>query len=50
MGEACSLCKNVEVIYHYVHMRVMIMLNYDYLVVENEDTKNGSLVYLLCLA
>jgi hypothetical protein len=42
MGEACSLCTNVEVIYHYVHMRVMlmVMLNYDYLVVENEDTKN----------
>jgi hypothetical protein len=34
MGEACSLCTNVEVLYHYVHMRVMVMLNYDYLVVE----------------
>jgi hypothetical protein len=34
---------SVEVIYHYVHMRVMVvvMLNYDYLVVENDDTKNG---------
>jgi hypothetical protein len=33
---------SVEVIYHYVHMRVMVMvmLNYDYLVVENDDTKN----------
>jgi hypothetical protein len=43
MGEACSLCINVEVIYHYVHMRfmVMVMLNYDYLVVKNVDTKNG---------
>jgi hypothetical protein len=42
MAEACSLCTNVEVLYHYVHMRVMvmIMLNYDYLVVENDDTKN----------
>jgi hypothetical protein len=42
MGEACSLCTNVEVLYHYVHMRVMVivMLNYDYLVVENDDTKN----------
>jgi hypothetical protein len=29
------LCINVEVLYHYVHMRVMVMLNYDYLVVEN---------------
>jgi hypothetical protein len=26
MGEACSLCTNVEVLYHYVHMRVMVML------------------------
>jgi hypothetical protein len=34
MGEACSLCTNVEVLYHHIHMRVMIMLNYDYLVVE----------------
>jgi hypothetical protein len=43
MGEACSLCTNLEVLYHYVHMRVMVMvmLNYDYLVVENDDTKNG---------
>jgi hypothetical protein len=42
MGEACSLCTNVEVLYHYVHMRVMVMVmfNYDYLVVKNEDTKN----------
>jgi hypothetical protein len=41
MGEACSLCTNVEMLYHYVQMRVMvmIMLNYDYLVVENDDTK-----------
>jgi hypothetical protein len=29
------LCTNVEVLYHYVHMRVMVILNYDYLVVEN---------------
>jgi hypothetical protein len=42
MGEACLLCTNVEVLYHYVHMRVMVivMLNYDYLVVKNDDTKN----------
>jgi hypothetical protein len=38
MGEACSLCTNVEVLYHYVHMRFMVMLNYG---VENDDTKNG---------
>jgi hypothetical protein len=52
MGEACSLYTNVEVLYHYVHMRVMVMvmLNYDYLVVENDDTKNGLLVYHACLA
>jgi hypothetical protein len=34
MGETCSLCTNVEVLYHHVHMRVMIMLKYDYLVVK----------------
>jgi hypothetical protein len=41
MGEACSLCTNVEVLYHYVYMRVMVilMLNYDYLVVKNYDIK-----------
>jgi hypothetical protein len=31
----------VEVIYHYVHIRFMIMFNYNYLVVENDDSKNG---------
>jgi hypothetical protein len=41
MSEACSLCTNIEVIYHYLYMIVMVMLNYDYLVVENDDTKNG---------
>jgi hypothetical protein len=41
VGEACSLCTNVEVLYHYGRMRVMVMLNYDYLVVKNDDTKNG---------
>jgi hypothetical protein len=35
-------CHSVEVVYHYVHMRVMVMSNYDYLVVEKiDDTKNG---------
>jgi hypothetical protein len=42
MGEACSLCSNVEVLYRHVHMGFMVRLNYDYLVVENDDTKNGS--------
>jgi hypothetical protein len=37
MGEACSLCSNVEVLFYYVHMSFMIMFNYDYLVVENDD-------------
>jgi hypothetical protein len=32
MGEACSLCLNVEVIYHHVHMRFIVRFNYDYLV------------------
>jgi hypothetical protein len=41
MGDACSLCPNVEVLYHHVHMRFMISFNYDYLVVKNDDTKNG---------
>jgi hypothetical protein len=41
MGEACSLCSNVEVLYHHVHMRFMIRFNYDYLVVKNDDTKSG---------
>jgi hypothetical protein len=39
MGEACLLCTSVEVIILYVHMRFMVMLNYDYLVVENEILK-----------
>jgi hypothetical protein len=39
MGEACSLCSNVEALYHHVHMRFMVMFNYDYLVVENDDIK-----------
>jgi hypothetical protein len=41
MGEACSLCTNVEVLYHYVRMRDYGYVNYDYLVVENDDSKNG---------
>jgi hypothetical protein len=41
MSEAFSLCLNVEVLFHYVHMRFMIMFNYDYLVVKIDDTKNG---------
>jgi hypothetical protein len=41
MGEACSLYSNVEVLYHHVHMRFMVRFNYDYLVAENDDTKNG---------
>jgi hypothetical protein len=50
MGEACSLCTNVEVLYHYILMGFMVMFNYGYLVVKNDDTKNGLLVYLACLA
>jgi hypothetical protein len=34
-------CHSIEVLYHYVHMRVMVMSNYDYLIVKNDDTKNG---------
>jgi hypothetical protein len=50
MGEARSLRPNVEVLFHYVHMRFKVMFNYDYLVVENDDIKNGSLSYHACLA
>jgi hypothetical protein len=41
MGEACSLCLNVEVLYRHVHMRFMLRFNYDYLVGKNDDTKKG---------
>jgi hypothetical protein len=41
MGEACSLCLNVEVLYHHVHIRFMVRFNYDYLVVKTDDTKIG---------
>jgi hypothetical protein len=40
MSETCSLCSNIEVLYHHVYMRFMIMFNYDYLIVENDNTKN----------
>jgi hypothetical protein len=39
MGDAYSLCY-VEVTFHYVHMRFIVMFNYDYLIVENDDNKN----------
>jgi hypothetical protein len=39
MGEACSLCSNIEVLFHHVHMRLMVRFKYDYLVVEINDTK-----------
>jgi hypothetical protein len=41
MGEACSLCSNIEVLFHHVHMRLMVRFKYDYLVVEINDTKIG---------
>jgi hypothetical protein len=34
-------CHCVEVLFHHVHMRLMFLFNYDYLVVEINDTKNG---------
>jgi hypothetical protein len=40
MSEAYSLCTNVEVIHHYFILDYGYV-NYDYLVVENDDTKNG---------
>jgi hypothetical protein len=33
-------CHSVEVVYHHVHMRFMVMFNYDYLIVDNDDIKN----------
>jgi hypothetical protein len=41
MGEACTLCTKIVVLFHRVHLRFMVMFNYDYLVVKNDDTKNG---------
>jgi hypothetical protein len=41
MGEACSLRPNVEVLYLHVYIRFLVTFNYNYLVVENDDTKNG---------
>jgi hypothetical protein len=32
---------SIEVLYHHVHMRFIVIFNYDYLLVENDDTKNG---------
>jgi hypothetical protein len=49
MGEACWMCTNVEVIHHYV-IWVYGYVNYDYLIVKNDDTKNGWLSYHACLA
>jgi hypothetical protein len=34
-------CHSVEVLFHHVHMRLMVRFNYDYLVDEINDTKNG---------
>jgi hypothetical protein len=50
MGEACSLLSFREVLFHYVHMRLMVRFNYDYLVVEINDTKIGWLSYYACIA
>jgi hypothetical protein len=41
MGEVCPLCLSIEVLYHHVHMRFMVRFNYDYLVLDINDTKNG---------
>jgi hypothetical protein len=38
----------VEVSFHYVHIRFMIIFNYDYLVVEIDDTKKW-LIKLSCM-
>jgi hypothetical protein len=49
MREACLLCSNVEVLYHHVHMRFMVRFNYDYLILENDDTKKIWLIELPCM-
>jgi hypothetical protein len=41
MCDACLLCINVEVLFHHVHMRLMVIFNYGYLVVKNDYIKNG---------
>jgi hypothetical protein len=41
-------CHSVEVLFHYVHMRLIVMFNDDYLVVENDDTKKW-LIELPCM-
>jgi hypothetical protein len=43
-------CHSVEVLFHHVRMRVLVMFSYDYLVVKINDTKNGWLSYYACLA
>jgi hypothetical protein len=48
MGEACSLCTNVEVLYHYILMGCMVMFNYGHLIVKNDDTKKW-LIGLSCM-
>jgi hypothetical protein len=50
MGETYSLCSNVEVLFHYVPMRFMVMFNYDYMVVKINGAKNDSMSYYACLA
>jgi hypothetical protein len=34
-------CYSIEVLFHHIHMRLMVMFIYDYLVVEINETKNG---------
>jgi hypothetical protein len=43
-------CHSVEVLFHHVHMRHIVMFNNDYLVVKINDTKNDWLSYYACLA
>jgi hypothetical protein len=34
-------CHSIEVLFHHVDIRLLVRFNYDYLVVEVNDTKNG---------
>jgi hypothetical protein len=43
-------CHSVEMLFHHVHMRLMVMFNYDYLVVEINDIKMASSRCYACLA
>jgi hypothetical protein len=50
MCDTCSLLSFHRSATSPCSMRLMVIFNYDYLVFENDDTKNGWLIYHACLA